>query len=95
MVESAGLMRKFAAVTIARHNAWMFVVYGILCGVLGAVAGAGLGIGAGFLIVRLTQMSSFEGKSGFFIAFMMLAGGIVGFLVTTIGMSIYFHSRAR
>jgi hypothetical protein len=72
----------------------MHIVYGILCGLLGAIVGAGIGIGVGFLIVWITKMSSFEGKSGFFIAFTMLGGAILGFLGTAIGMSIYFHSRA-
>lgn len=72
----------------------MNLIYGLLCGIAGAVAGAALGVGIGLFIVKLTNMSSFEGKSGFFVAFVALAMGLIGFLAAGIGMSIYFHSRS-
>ena len=71
----------------------MSLFYGFLCGLIGAVVGVGVGIGLGLLIVRLTHMSSFEGKSGYFVAFMALGGGVIGFLAAAVGMSVYFHSR--
>jgi hypothetical protein len=71
----------------------MFIVYGVLCGLLGALVGAVVGMFAGLIIAHLTRMSSFEGKSGFFMAFTMVIGGAIGFLATAIGMSIYFHSK--
>lgn len=72
----------------------MTIVYSLLIGIVGAAIGAGLGIGAGLLIVKITHMSSFEGKSGYFVGFCMLAGIVLGFVASAIGAGIYFRTRA-
>ena len=71
----------------------MWVVYGLLCGVVGAVGGFILAAAAAAWYAKATNMSSFEGKSGYFVVFMGLLGAVVGALACGIGMALYFRSR--
>ncbi|HWB19945.1 MAG TPA: hypothetical protein VG711_06570 [Phycisphaerales bacterium] len=68
-------------------------LYGFLSGIAGAI----LGFCAAFLIASLyarsVNMSSFEGKRGYFVVFMALFGAVGGFLICGIGMGIYFATR--
>jgi len=70
----------------------MFIIYSLLFGIAGALVGFAAGIGVGRLVVRITQMSSFEGKSGFFTAFCGVAGGVIGFLAAGITAGVYLWS---
>lgn len=60
------------------------IALGLLCALLGAIAGGGLGIGGGLAWTALAETSSFEGYSGFVIAYWMLAGIILGFIAGAI-----------
>jgi hypothetical protein len=73
----------------------MYVIYGLLCGVGGAAVGFALGAIIGLAIVKATNMSSFEGKSGYFTATMALLGTLIGFLVAAITMTIFFYRRGH
>lgn len=68
--------------------------------VLGILAGLGIGVVCGLLAfagamayANATNMSSFEGKSGFFVMGITLLGGLVGTIGGIVGM-IWFFSRS-
>lgn len=71
----------------------MWIVYGILCGIGGFIVGCAIGIAGGAAYAKATNMSSFEGKSGYFVVAIGLLGGILGALACGIGMALYFRSR--
>jgi hypothetical protein len=73
----------------------MWIVYGLLSAIGGAVLGGLLAFFGAAAYARATNMSSFEGKAGYFVVFMGLIGAIVGALMLGIGMSIYFYQAGR
>jgi hypothetical protein len=73
----------------------MYLVYGGLCGIAGAVAGCALGLACGTWYAKATNMSSFEGKSGYFVVLIGLLGGVVGGLAAGIGMAMFFYHRGH
>ena len=54
------------------------IAFGLLGLVAGAVAGGGLGLGGGLAWTELMNTSSFEGYSGYVVAFWMLGGILIG-----------------
>jgi hypothetical protein len=73
----------------------MFLIYGLLCGVVGAIVGLAIGVAGGAWYAKATNMSSFEGKSGYFVMLIGLLGGILGGLICGIGMTLYFRSQGQ
>ena len=53
--------------------------------VIGLVAGAFLGLIGGLGYTTIAQTSGFEGKSGFVVAFWLLAGAILGLVAGIFG----------
>jgi len=60
----------------------------IATGVLGAVLGGVGSVALALLWVRWFQISSFEGKSGYFVVFLALAGTIAGLAVAMVAARI-------
>ncbi len=60
----------------------------IATGVLGAIIGGAGMFALALLWVRWFRISSFEGKSGFFVVFLALAGTIAGLVVAMIAARI-------
>jgi hypothetical protein len=73
----------------------MYLVYGALCGLAGAVVGCAIGLACGMWYAKATNMSSFEGKSGYFVVLIGLLGGMVGGLAAGIGMAMFFYYRGH
>lgn len=71
----------------------MHVIYGVLCGIVGAVVGFTIGVVGATHYAKASNMSSFEGKSGYFVVAIGLLAGLVGALVCGIGLALYFRSR--
>jgi hypothetical protein len=71
----------------------MWIVYGLLCGAVGAIGGFFLAAFSALAYAKAINMSSFEGKSGYFVMLIGLLGGIVGALACGIAMALYFRSQ--
>ena len=84
-----------ALVTPGYNPGGMYLVYGALCGVVGAILGFILTAIAAGLYAKAINMSSFEGKAGYFVMFMGLLGGIVGALAAGIAMAIFFYHQGH
>lgn len=61
---------------------------------LGGFVGFWLGLGIGIAIVEATDMSSFEGQSGFFAFFIALAGVLVGAIIGLV-LALYWTRRKK
>jgi ABC-type antimicrobial peptide transport system permease subunit len=55
--------------------------FGLLGAVIGAATGVGVGLLAGLAYSELAAVASFEGASGYAVAFWMLAGLVLGAVV--------------
>lgn len=55
-----------------------WLIHGIFEVTLGGVAGGGLGLGGGLAWITTMGTSSFEGYSGFVVAYWLLGGIVVG-----------------
>ena len=53
-----------------------------------------MGLGIGIAIVEITDMSSFEGQSGFFAFFIALAGVLVGAIIGLV-LALYWTRRKK
>lgn len=73
----------------------LYLVYGLMCAVVGAIAGFFIAFFASSVYAERVNMSNFEGARGYFVVFMGLLGGIVGLLAAGIPMTIYFYQAGR
>ena len=71
----------------------MWLVYGLLCGAVGAAIGFVVAFFASAYYAKVTHMSTFEGAAGYFVMFMALIGGVVGGLALGIAMAMFFHQQ--
>lgn len=71
----------------------MWLVYGLLCGMVGAALGFVVAFAASAYYAKVTHMSTFEGAAGYFVMFMALIGGLVGGLALGIAMAVFFHQQ--
>ncbi len=73
----------------------MWLVYGILSAIVGAVIGFALAFFASAYYAKVTKMSNFEGAAGYFVMFMALIGGIIGALAVGIATTLFFHQQGH
>jgi len=68
------------------------IIFAFLGVLLGGFIGFWIGLGVGIAIAEATNMSSFEGQSGFFAFFIGLAGVLVGAIIGLV-LAIYWTRR--
>lgn len=73
----------------------MWLVYGILCAIVGAAIGFGLAFFVSAYYAKITRMSNFEGAAGYFVMFMALIGAVLGALALGIAMTLFFHQQGH
>ena len=84
-----------AIVTPGYDPARMWLVYGLLCAIVGSVIGFIVAFAGSAYYAKATRMSTFEGAAGYFVMFMSLMGGGVGAAVLGIGMAMFFYQQGH
>ena len=73
---------------------WPASILAFLGVLIGGFIGFWIGLGIGIAIAEATNMSSFEGQSGFFAFFIGLAGVLVGAIIGLV-MALYWTRRKK
>jgi hypothetical protein len=86
--------RAMAQAPSAEFSIAARIILSFLGVLLGGFVGFWLGLGIGIAIAEATNMSSFEGKSGFFAFFIGLAGVLVGAIIGLV-LALYWTRRKK
>jgi hypothetical protein len=76
------------------YSVFARIIFAFLGILLGGFIGFWIGLGIGIAIAEATNMSSFEGQSGFFAVFIGLAGVLVGAIIGLV-LALYWTRRKK